>query len=91
MALIRGREVKAGPKQLPANPKLWNMVTTQALAKFSKKSPARSNWIHSKYLQMGGRFVNSKSEIDPRFRDYVQEKRDKEEAAAKAKIKKPIL
>ena len=91
MALIKGRSVSNAPKQLPANPKLWNMITTQALTKFSKNSPARSNWIHSKYLQMGGRFVNSKSEIDPRFRDYVQEKRDKEEAEAKAKIKKPEL
>jgi len=85
MALIRGKEVKESPDQIPANPKLYNMVTTQAGARFSKNSPAKAHWIHAKYTQMGGQFVKSKREVDPRFRDYAQEDMDrKKEALSKA-------
>jgi hypothetical protein len=90
MALISGREVKETPTQVPANPKLWNMVTAQAGAKFTKNSPARGHWIHAKYNQMGGQYVGSKKEVDPRFRDYAQEKRDKEEAQKKKKVVKKV-
>jgi len=90
MALIKGQEVKETPKQEPANPKLWNMITAQAQSRFSKNSPARGHWIHAKYLQMGGRFVESKAEVDPRMRDYTQEAKDKQEAAQKKKISKDV-
>jgi hypothetical protein len=90
MALIQGKEVKKAPKQEPANPKLFNMITAQAGAKFSKNSPARGHWIHAKYLQLGGKFVPSKKDVDPRFRDYVQEERDKKEEAAKKKVTKKV-
>lgn len=91
MALIRGREVKAGPRQVPANPKLYNMITTQAKTKFSKyPSPAAAHWVHSKYLQLGGKFVSSEKEVDPRFRDYATEAQKKKEAAQKKKVTKPI-
>lgn len=90
MALIRGKEVKEGPKQIAANPKLYNMITAQATTRFQKQSPARGHWIHAKYLQMGGKFVDSKKEIDPRFRDYVQEEKDKKEKAMKKKVTKPV-
>jgi hypothetical protein len=90
MALIKGREVKETPTQEAANPKLWNMITAQAGAKFTKNSPARGHWIHAKYNQMGGQYVKSKKEIDPRFRDYAQEKRDKEEAQKKKKVTKKV-
>jgi hypothetical protein len=39
---------------------------------------------------MGGNFVDSKKEIDPRFRDYDHEKREKEEKARKEKVTKPV-
>jgi hypothetical protein len=39
---------------------------------------------------MGGKFVTSKKDIDPRFRDYVQEAIEKKEAAAKKKVTKPV-
>ena len=90
MALIRGKEVKESPDQTPANPKLWNMITAQAGAKFSKNSPSRGHWIHAKYNQMGGQFVKSKKEIDPRFRDYAQEESDKKESLQKKKVTKDI-
>lgn len=90
MALIRGKEAKETPDQTPANPKLWNMITAQAGAKFSKNSPARGHWIHTRYIQLGGKFVKNKSEVDPRFRDYAQEKRDKEEELKKKKVTKQM-
>jgi len=91
MALISGKEVKKSPKQEPANPKLWNMLTAQARSKFrTYPSPAAAHWVHSHYEQLGGRFVPSKKDVDPRFRDYVQEKRDKQEEEQKAKVSKNI-
>ena len=90
MALISGKEVKKTDKQEPANPKLWNMVTAQAKTRFSKNSPARGHWIHAKYNQMGGQYVKSKKEVDPRFRDYTREALDKKEEKQKKKVTKPI-
>jgi hypothetical protein len=90
MALIKGREVKEAPTQEAANPKLWNMIKAQALTRFSKNSPARGHWIHTRYLQMGGKFVDSKKDIDPRFRDYKQEELDKKEMLEKKKVTKPV-
>lgn len=91
MALIAGKEVKKGPKQEPANPKLWNMLTTQARSKFrTYPSPAAAHWVHSRYVQLGGKFVPSKKDIDPRFRDYVQEEKDKKEKEQKNKVTKKV-
>lgn len=88
--LIKGKEVQEGPKQLPANPRMWNMITTQALGKFSKSSPARAHWVRTRYLQMGGKFVDSKKDIDPKNRDLAQEETDKIEASKKKKVTKSI-
>ena len=90
MAFIRGKEVKETAKQEAANPKLWNMITAQAGAKFSKNSPSRGHWIHTKYNQMGGQYVKSKREVDPRFRDYTQEEMDKKKEKQKKKVTKPV-
>ena len=84
--LIKGQEVQEGPKQLPANPRLWNMITTQAKTRFSKQSPASAHWVHTRYLQMGGKFVDSKKDIDPKNRDEAQEKADKIEQSKKKKV-----
>jgi len=91
MALIQGKSVQQGPKQLPANPKLWNMYVAQAKSKFRVyPSPAAAHWVHSRYIQVGGRFVDHEKDIDPRFRDYVKEEQDKKEAAQKKKVTKPM-
>ena len=91
MALIAGKEVKKGPKQEAANPKLWNMLTTQARAKFrTYPSPAAAHWVHSRYVQLGGKFVPSKKDIDPRLRDYVHEAQEKKEKEQKKKVTKPV-
>lgn len=91
MALIRGKEAKETEEREPANPKLWNMITAQAATRFSKNSPARGHWIHSKYNAMGGQYVNSKREVDPRLRDYVAEAEKKKEQQQKKKVTKPVL
>ena len=91
MALIAGKEVKKAPKQEPANPKLYNMVVAQARTKFTTyPSPAAAHWVHTRYAQLGGQYVKSKSQVDPRMRDYVQEERDKKEKEQKKKVTKPI-
>lgn len=90
MALIRGKEAKETEERVPANPKLWNMVTAQAATRFSKNSPARGHWIHSKYNAMGGQYVESKREVDPRLRDYAAEAKEKKEEQQKKRIKKPV-
>lgn len=91
MALIAGKSVKEGPKQLPANPKLWNMYVAQAKSRFRVyPSPAAAHWVHSRYAQVGGKFVQSEKEIDPRFRDYVQERMDEQLASKKKKVTKPV-
>lgn len=91
MALIRGKEVKEGPKQYPANPKLWNMMVAQAKSRFRVyPSPAAAHWVHSHYSQLGGQFVGREKDIDPRFRDYMQEAMDKKEAEQRKKISKPV-
>ena len=86
MAYISGKEVAAGPTQIPANPRLYNMVRVQAGARFQKESPAKAHWIHTKYGQMGGKYVTSKKEIDPRNRDFAAEKKEKDEKKAAHKV-----
>lgn len=91
MALIRGQEVKETPTQYPANPRLWNMITTQAKVKFAKyPSPAAAHWVHSRYVQLGGKFVASKKEIDPKMRDKAQEQMDKKDEQNKKKVVKKV-
>lgn len=91
MALISHKEVQEGPKLIAANQRLWNLMVAQAKMRFSKyPSPAAAHWVHTHYAQLGGKFVTSKKDIDPRFRDYVQEAQDKREAAVKKKVTKPV-
>ena len=67
------------------------MYVAQAKAKFRVyPSPAAAHWVHSHYAQVGGQFVTSKKEIDPRFRDYVQEGIDEKIASQKQKVTKPV-
>jgi hypothetical protein len=91
MPYIRGHEVQKGPKQIPANPKLWNMYVAQAKARFRVyPSPVASSWVHTQYVKVGGQFVEQESQIDPRMRDYADEAQDKRKEAQKKQIKKPV-
>lgn len=91
MALIKGQEVQEGPKQLPANPRMWNMITAQAKSRFAKyPSPAAAHWVHSRYVQMGGKFVSSEKEIDPKMRDVAEEKRQEKEEKDKERVNQNV-
>lgn len=91
MALIKGQEVQEGPKDYPANPRLWNMITAQARSRFAKyPSPAAAHWVRSHYTQMGGKFVTSKKDIDPKMRDVAEEKRQEKEKQAKERVNRDV-
>lgn len=50
--------------QKPANEKLWAMVIAQARAKYSTyPNPAASHWVHEKYVQSGGKFIDSSDPV----------------------------
>jgi len=45
---------------VPVNEKLYAMVVTQAKAKYRiYPSPGASHWVHRRYLELGGKFVDS--------------------------------
>lgn len=91
MALISGKSVQQGPKQIAANPRLYNMVVAQAKSRFAKyPSPAAAHWVHTQYAMKGGKYVNSKKDIDPRNRDYVEEKKEKDKKKVMKKVTKPV-
>jgi hypothetical protein len=91
MALIKGKEVKEDEGQeYPANPRLWNMVRAQSKSRFSKQSPASAHWIRTHYTQMGGKFVSSRKEIDPRNRDVAEEVKEKKEKESKKRIVRDV-
>lgn len=70
---------------IPANPKMWEMCIAQAKTKFNKwPSPTASNWVHSKYVNLGGKFVESVDQLDrQQRRDHDEvEKNDEERKRA---------
>lgn len=45
---------------VPVNEKLYAMVVMQAKAKYRiYPSPGASHWVHRRYLELGGRFIDS--------------------------------
>jgi hypothetical protein len=66
----------------PTNLKLWQMIIAQAKAKYSTyPNPAASNWVHKKYVESGGKFVNTS---DPVYKQqklsekqFTKQKRDR--------------
>lgn len=47
----------------PTNPRLWNLIVMQAKSKFAKyPSPAASHWVHERYEEEGGKFMDSSME-----------------------------
>jgi len=91
MAYVQGKAVKEAPHEVPANPRLYNSIVVQAKSRFAKwPSPAAGHWVHAKYLQMGGRFVKSEKEVDPRMRDTVHDKQEAEKKKQLRKVSKPM-
>jgi hypothetical protein len=45
---------------VPVNEKLYAMVVSQAKAKYRiYPSPGASHWVHRRYLELGGKFIDS--------------------------------
>ena len=48
---------------VPANEKLWNLIVSQAKAKYTNyPNPGASHWVHQQYLKHGGRFIETSEE-----------------------------
>jgi hypothetical protein len=61
----------------PANPKLYAMIVAQARAKYSSyPNPGASAWVHKKYVQSGGQFIETTEAT--RRAGMAQKKHDKE-------------
>lgn len=45
---------------VPVNEKLYAMVVTQAKARYRiYPSPGASHWVHRRYLELGGKYIDS--------------------------------
>jgi len=82
---------------VPVNEKLYAMVVTQAKAKYRiYPSPGASHWVHRRYLELGGKFIDSeevakRKEILQRYKEARAKARgnsDKEDNVKGKKDKK---
>ena len=68
--------------QVPVNQKLYAMVVTQAKQKYRiYPSPGASHWVHKRYLELGGKFIDSsqesqKKEMVRRFVEHSKNRHD---------------
>ena len=63
----------------PANPKLYAMIVAQARAKYSSyPNPGASAWVHKKYVQSGGQFIETTEAT--RRAGMAKKKHEKEKA-----------
>lgn len=55
--------------QVPSNQKLYSMVVNQAKMKYRiYPSPGASHWVHKRYLELGGKFVDPAEENEKKRR-----------------------
>jgi hypothetical protein len=72
----------------PQNELYWNQLRRQAQAmhpghgKLGQLSPAASKWLRTTYMNSGGSFVGSPTEVPPQFQDAKQREADKEKRKA---------
>jgi hypothetical protein len=63
----------------PANPKLYATIVAMARAKYSSyPNPGASAWVHKKYVQSGGQFIETTEAT--RKATMAKRKHDKEKA-----------
>ena len=63
----------------PANPKLYATIVAMARAKYSSyPNPGASAWVHKRYVQSGGQFVETNEQT--RKVTMAKRKQDKEKA-----------
>lgn len=71
--------------EVPVNEKLYAMVVTQAKAKYRiYPSPGASHWVHRRYLELGGKFIDS-AEIAKRKEMMQRYQEAKAKAQARGK------
>ncbi|CAB4128911.1 hypothetical protein UFOVP111_105 [uncultured Caudovirales phage] len=64
---------------IPVNEKLYAMIVGQAKAKYRiYPSPGASHWVHRRYLEMGGKFVDS--EVLAQRKELMKHAHDRMEA-----------
>lgn len=76
----------------PANPLLYNSISKRQRAQhhaWKGSNFAAAEGINQEYARLGGQYVSSITEVDPKLRDYAQEEIDKKKRkAAEEKRKK---
>jgi hypothetical protein len=75
----------------PANPLLYDTVSRMQRAMHHAtrgNNFAAAKGIQKQYADMGGQYVESKNDVDPRFRDTIKEEEDAKKRKEKQK-KKP--
>jgi hypothetical protein len=72
----------------PVNQKLWSMIIAQAKAKYARyPNPAASSWVHKKYVEAGGKFVDTS---DPVYqRQILQKKQFEKKQTGKSAVRLP--
>ena len=81
----------------PNNPKLYNMLLSQARAKFpsragiDKLSFPAAKWFGNEYAKLGGGYVDSIKQVDPKLRDYKEEAKDKEKKKKEERKKRGFV
>jgi hypothetical protein len=88
--------------EVPANEKLYAMVVSQAKQKYRiYPSPGASHWVHRRYLELGGRMVDSEDlarrkeamehfmerrrELRAQHHDHTTKSKDKDKKSKKDK------
>ena len=57
--------------EVAANQRLYAMVVMQAKAKYRVyPSPGASHWVHKRYLELGGKFIDS--EVENRKKEIIR-------------------
>ena len=69
-------------KGVPSNPKLYDALESQAKARYPKhrgkgNSPQANKMLSQQWAAMGGTFVGSLKEVDPKNRDFKKEEEDR--------------
>lgn len=78
---------RRGQNLVPINEHLWLTVQRQAKLKYAKfPSPAASTWMHRRYIEMGGRFRDTKNEADRE----IHRKNEKKKSAKQKKNEKEL-
>lgn len=57
--------------EVPQNQRLYAMVVMQAKAKYRVyPSPGASHWVHKRYLELGGKFIDT--EVENRKKQIIR-------------------